>query len=101
MDEQATVAAFVHQHDLEAPPAYRLLDVVAEVGEVATDAAESTGYGSDPAELTISADEFGDVMFSLLALAAAADIDAGAALEASMAKYEARIADSGTAASGE
>lgn len=100
MDEQETVAAFVHQHELEAPPAYRLLDLVAEVGEIATDAAESTGYGSDPAQLTISSDEVGDALFSLLALAAAAEIDAGDALEDAMAKYERRLTDAGTAGSG-
>jgi hypothetical protein len=32
MDEQETVARFVATHGLEAPPEYRLLDLVSEVG---------------------------------------------------------------------
>lgn len=35
MDEQARVANFVDEHDLTCPPAYRLLDLSAEVGELA------------------------------------------------------------------
>lgn len=41
MDEPRAVASFVRQHGMEAPPAYGLPDVVSEVGEVATGAAES------------------------------------------------------------
>lgn len=47
MDEQEQVAEFVAIHDLDAPPAYRLLDLASEVGELAKDAAESTGYGDE------------------------------------------------------
>jgi NTP pyrophosphatase (non-canonical NTP hydrolase) len=100
MDEQQEVAEFVQQHEMEAPPAYRLLDVVSELGEVAKDAAESTDYGSTPADLTIASDEIGDVLFSLLALAEAAEINAGEALEEALAKYDERITDSGDASSG-
>lgn len=100
MDEQDEVAAFVQRHDMEAPPAYRLLDVVSELGEVAKDAAASTGYGDRPSEIDIQSDEIGDVMFSLLALAEAADIDAGEALEEALEKYEQRIAESGSPGSG-
>jgi NTP pyrophosphatase (non-canonical NTP hydrolase) len=100
MDEQQEVAEFVQQHEMEAPPAYRLLDVVSELGEVAKDAAESTDYGSAPADLTIASDEIGDVLFSLLALAEAAEINAGEALEEALAKYDERITDSGDASSG-
>lgn len=101
MDEQKEVASFVQQHEMGAPPAYRLLDVVSELGEVAKDAAESTDYGSAPADLAISSDEIGDVLFSLLALAEAAGIDAGEALDEALAKYDDRITDSGTASSGD
>jgi NTP pyrophosphatase (non-canonical NTP hydrolase) len=99
MDAQQEVASYVQQHDIEAPPAYRLLDVVSELGEVAKDAAESTDYGNTPADLNISSDEIGDVLFSLLALAEAAEIDAGEALDEALAKYDERITDSGTASS--
>jgi NTP pyrophosphatase (non-canonical NTP hydrolase) len=100
MDEQERVAAFLREHDLEADPAYRVLDLAAEVGEVAADAAESADYGADPGSLTVSEDELGDVLFSLLAVAEACDLDAGAALERSLAKYERRTSETGDPGSG-
>lgn len=87
-------------HEIESPPTYRLLDAVSELGEVAKEAAESTNRGSSPGELDIASDEIGDVLFSLLALAEAAEIDAGEALDEATAKYDDRMADSGTASSG-
>ena len=101
MDEQDRVAAFVAEHDLRAPPAYRLLDLTSEVGELANDAAETTGYGDDPDALSIAADEIGDVLFALLALALDLDVDASEALETALEKYERRLATSGDPSSGE
>ncbi len=101
MDEQQRVAAFIEEHEMEAPVAYRLLDLVSELGEVAKDANESTDYGSHPEDVEINSDEIGDALFALLALAEAANIDADDALEEAMNKYEDRIVDSGTASSGE
>ncbi|MFW5940129.1 MAG: MazG nucleotide pyrophosphohydrolase domain-containing protein [Halolamina sp.] len=100
MPAQRDVAAFVDDHDLAAPPAYRLLDLAAEVGEVAADAAKSSEYGAAPESLTVPADELGDALFALLALATELDIDADAALETSLAKYERRIDVGGDAGSG-
>lgn len=101
MDEQERVAAFIAEHELETPPEYRLLDLVSEIGEVAKDAAESTDYGETPADLDINADEIGDVLFALLAVAESADIDASAALDEALAKYEERLDTRGSAGSGE
>lgn len=100
MDEQETVAAFVAEHDLAAPPAFRLLDLVSEVGEVAKDAVESADYGANPAEVDVSSDEIGDALFSVLALAESLDVDAGEALEEALAKYEERLEEGGSAGSG-
>lgn len=100
MDEQDRVAAFASEHDLEATPAFRLLDLVAEVGEVAADATESAGYGADPEALDVSDDEIGDALFALLLVAESLDVDAGEALEASLAKYRERIEETGDAGSG-
>jgi NTP pyrophosphatase (non-canonical NTP hydrolase) len=101
MDRQAEVAEFVADHDIEAPPAYRLLDLVSEVGELAKDAAESTGYGADPEGIELSEDEVGDALFALLALADSLEIDSDEALATAMAKYEDRMAKTGDPASGE
>jgi NTP pyrophosphatase (non-canonical NTP hydrolase) len=100
MDEQDRVAAFVAEHGLETDLAYRALDLESEVGEVAKEIATSTDYGSDPAAAAVATDEIGDALFALLALAETADVDAGAALDESLAKYEARIDADGDAGSG-
>lgn len=98
MDAQARVAAFVEAHDLAAPPAHRVLDLVSEVGEVAKEVNRSTGYG-DTSGVEIAADEIGDTLFALLALAEAVDVDADEALDVALAKYEARLEASGDAGS--
>lgn len=99
MEEQQDVASFVQENDLEAAPAYRLLDLVSELGEVAKDAVESTGYGDSPTDVDINSDEIGDVLFSLLALSEAVGIDASEALDEAMGKYDDRITESGSASS--
>ena len=101
MDEQSRVASFVAENDLEAPAAYRLLDAVSELGEVSKAVCTSTAYGSDPAAVSVPKDELGDALFALLTLCAELDVDAGAALETSLSKYEDRLAETGDAGSGE
>ncbi|WP_265109218.1 MazG nucleotide pyrophosphohydrolase domain-containing protein [Halosolutus halophilus] len=101
MDEkQRQVADFVEAHGLETPPAYRLLDLVSEVGELAKDANESTGYGTTPETVAIESDEIGDALFALLAVAESLDIDAEEALETAIAKYDARMDEGGSPGSG-
>ena len=100
MDEQDRVAAFVDEHGLETDLAYRVLDLESEVGEVAKEVTTSTDYGSRPDAAEIATDEVGDCLFALLALAEAADVDAGDALDVALEKYGARIAETGGAGSG-
>lgn len=100
MDEQERVAAFLDRHDLRTDPEYRVLDLASEVGEIAKEAAESTDYGAG-GEVDVARDELGDALFALLALADSLDVDAGAALEAAVEKYEQRIEATGSAGSGE
>ena len=61
----------------------------------------STEYGDDPSAVDVSDDELGDALFALLELCDALEVDAEAALEASLAKYEERLVQSGGAGSGE
>jgi NTP pyrophosphatase (non-canonical NTP hydrolase) len=100
MEAQRRVAAFVADHDLDAPPEHRILDLAAEMGEIAADATESSNYGADPENLSVKSDEVGDALFSMLALADALDIDAGEALDEAFEKYETRIDETGSASSG-
>lgn len=101
MDAQRKVADFVDSHDLQAPPEYRVLDLASEVGELAKDAAVSTDYGETPDAVAVNADEIGDALFALLALAESLDVDAGEALEEALAKYRRRLEETGGAGSGE
>lgn len=100
MPEQTLVAEFVADHDLAAPPAFRLLDLVSEVGELAKAAATSTGYGADPDAVALPEDEVGDALFALLALADRQGVDAGTALRTAVEKYERRLAEGGDPGSG-
>ncbi|MFQ3293124.1 MAG: NTP pyrophosphatase (non-canonical NTP hydrolase) [Halobacteriales archaeon] len=99
MDAQDRVATFVTDNDLEAPPAYRLLDLTSELGEVAEEMNESTTYGTNPEALAVAEDEIGDALFALLALAEQVDVDAEAALATALEKYETRIESTGGAGS--
>ena len=101
MDEQDRVAAFIESHEIDSDPEYRLLDLFSEVGEIGKEVNESTGYGASPGDLEIASDELGDALFSLLALCEAVDVDAGTALEEALSKYEGRLEETGSPASGE
>jgi NTP pyrophosphatase (non-canonical NTP hydrolase) len=98
--DQERVARFVAAHDLGAPAAARALDLASEVGELAKEVNESTGYGDRPEDVAVDADEVGDALFALLALADEVGIDAESALEEAMAKYERRIDGTGDPGSG-
>ncbi|UPW01504.1 MazG-like family protein [Halorussus gelatinilyticus] len=101
MNSQQKVATFLADHEMDADPAYRVLDLASEVGELAKDANESTDYGADPDALDVKSDELGDALFALLALAESLDVDAEDALDEALAKYEARIEERGDPGSGE
>ncbi|WP_224337372.1 MazG nucleotide pyrophosphohydrolase domain-containing protein [Haloprofundus halobius] len=101
MPEQQQVAAFLDRYEMHADPAYQLLDLTSEVGELAADATKSSQWGASPESLDVKTDELGDALFSLLTLAESLDIDAGEALRESLRKYECRIAESGDASSAE
>ena len=98
---QATVADFVSRHNLEAPPTARLLDLVAEVGELAKELVNGSEYGRRDLSLPSAwADELGDVFFSLICLANATDVSLDRALAIALEKYEQRLAQRGEAGSG-
>ncbi len=100
-DAQDRVAQFTAEHDMDAPPAYRLLDLTSELGELGKEINESTDYGTEPDDVAVASDEVGDTLFALLAFADSVDVDAGAALGEALEKYERRLAASGSAGSGE
>lgn len=101
MNAQETVAQFLAEHDMDADPAYRILDLTSEVGELAKDVNDSTDYGGSPEEVAVKSDEIGDALFALLAVAESLDVDAEEALDEALAKYRTRIEETGDAGSGE
>ncbi|MEF8828244.1 MAG: MazG-like family protein [Haloarcula sp.] len=101
MKRQQQVADVLRHNDIDTPPAYRLLDVVAELGDVAAEVNETTGYGTDSTALSIREEELGDALFALLALCDQLGVDADAALSATLAKYEGGSGTNGTPASGD
>lgn len=100
MEEQERVADFLDEHGLRTSPTYRVLDLASEAGELAKDVNESSDYGELPDEGTVSRAEVGDTLFCVLALADEADVDAGAALDDAISKYEARLAERDSPGSG-
>ena len=99
MKEQRKVADFAEKHELQGEAAFRILDLAAEVGEIAADATKSTDWGTSPEDLEIKSDEIGDALFSLLLVAESLEVDAGDALDEALEKYQARITETGSASS--
>jgi NTP pyrophosphatase (non-canonical NTP hydrolase) len=95
-EEQERVEEFIEEKELEGTTAFRILDLMAEAGEIAADAAKSAEYGMKEEELEVKRDEIGDALFSLLAVASDLGIDAEKALDEALEKYESRISDSGS-----
>jgi NTP pyrophosphatase (non-canonical NTP hydrolase) len=98
---QQAVARFVAAHALEAPPAIRLLDLVSEAGEVAKELLAGTRYGREEFRPGAAwAEELADLYFALVCVANSTGVNLEAALEAALAKYDARLAERGDAGSG-
>jgi NTP pyrophosphatase (non-canonical NTP hydrolase) len=90
---QHTVADFTRRHDLLHDPVVHALDLVSEVGEVAKEVLLATDYGHPVPQFRPQlADELGDALYSLLALAEACGVDASVALGGALEKYERRLA---------
>ena len=100
VDWQQRVAAFARCHDLLYGPTVHALDLVSEVGEMAKELLLATDYGRQSPQLRPElSGELGDVLYSLLMLTEACGVDAGSALNATLEKYERRLAEKGRAGS--
>lgn len=99
-NEQDEVAQFMEEHELGGTTAFRLLDLVSEIGEVAKDATKTSEYGESPEELDVKKDEIGDVLFSLLAVSNDLGVDAEEAFNDAIEKYEERMNKRGDPGSG-
>lgn len=97
---QQEVRDFSRTKNLEGTTTFRIMDLVAEVGEIVKDATKSADYGMSEEELKVKEDELGDALFSLCMVANDLDIDLEEALVKAMEKYEARIEEKGDPGSG-
>lgn len=95
---QRKVEAFCEQFKLRAPTVARLLDLCAELGELAKEWLKSTQYGKQPHSSPATENwqaELGDVLFALLCLANESGVDTEQALDQAMERYRRRIEDAG------
>jgi NTP pyrophosphatase (non-canonical NTP hydrolase) len=98
---QQRVADFVDTHDLRTGAEARLLDLTAEVGELAKEALKATEYGRTPFIPGESwDDELADVFFALICLANSTAVDLDTGLDRALAKYARRLRERGEAGSG-
>ena len=102
-DLQDKVSGFCKQHGLKAPPAARLLDLSAELGELAKVWLQASDYGRRTEEKVDGQawqSEFGDTLFALLALANETGIRADQCLLDALERYQCRIERAGHPGSG-
>jgi len=101
-ESQEKVWAFATRYGLLRAPELHLLDLLAEVGEVAKAILTASDYGQHAPKLSPQlAEELGDAGYALFALACAVEVDLETALEQALAKYEARLKERGDPGSGD
>jgi NTP pyrophosphatase (non-canonical NTP hydrolase) len=99
-DLQRDVALFMRRHRLRHDVETQTMDLVSEVGELAKEVLLATDYGRRAPQFRSElANEIGDALYSLLALADVCGVDAAAALGAALEEYERRLAERGDASS--
>jgi NTP pyrophosphatase (non-canonical NTP hydrolase) len=93
LDElQLLIKTFVDTRGIGTSVSNRMLDVSSEAGELAKEVLKGTDYGKKPFEMTKSfADEFGDVLFSLVCLANQTNLNIEDALDQALIKYNKRF----------
>jgi NTP pyrophosphatase (non-canonical NTP hydrolase) len=95
MTSQKTVLDFCNKHNINCSVENRLLDLVSEIGELSKEVLKASDYGKT-ASTTYTQNmqmELGDVLFSLVCVANAMNIDMDQALALALRKYEKRFAE--------
>lgn len=89
---QSSVKQFCRQYGMEMKPEHALLDTLSELGEVAKEILKVSNYGKQPIAYSdaIKA-ELGDVLYSLITVANAFEINLEKALTEAMDKYKKRL----------
>lgn len=84
---------FITQYHLETRPAFSLLDIMSELGEVAKELLKGTNYGrgEDTTNRERMREEIGDLMFAVAYLCTLYDVDPEEAMWESVRKFEKRL----------
>jgi NTP pyrophosphatase (non-canonical NTP hydrolase) len=84
---------FITQHHLETQPAFSLLDILSELGEVAKELLKGTNYGrgEDNTDAAGMREEIGDLMFAVAYLCTLYNVDPEEAMWESVRKFEKRL----------
>ncbi|MFB6199523.1 MAG: MazG nucleotide pyrophosphohydrolase domain-containing protein [Candidatus Nanohaloarchaea archaeon] len=93
--QQERVKEYMEENNLRGTTAFRIMDFMAEAGEIVQDAVKSADYGVNEEDLEVKEDEIGDALFSLLAVCNDLEIDAEEAFQKAIQKYEKRIEETG------
>ncbi|KKW29070.1 MAG: MazG nucleotide pyrophosphohydrolase [Parcubacteria group bacterium GW2011_GWB1_52_7] len=89
---QNKIREFSKEHNLDSDPEYKVLDTVSELGEVAKEILKMTNYGKDKMEFREEIkSELGDLLYSVITIANAFDVDLETAVSNISAKYEKRL----------
>lgn len=97
---QQKIKEFCKKHNLESSPEHRVLDTMAELGEVAKEILKMSDYGRKKPEYRDELkSELGDLLYSLITIANSFDIDLEEVLNLVLEKYERRL-KKGSAGSG-
>lgn len=100
-DIQKNVNDLILKYDLESPLEERFIDLVSEVGELGKEILKGTNYGKEDFHITDNIEsEIGDVLFSLVCVSNALDIDMKKALDGVLEKYSNRFSKKGDIGSG-
>ncbi len=84
---------FITRYHLETQPAFSLLDILSELGEVAKELLKGTDYGrkEDTTDPTRMREEIGDLVFAVAYLCTLYDVDPEEAMWESVRKFERRL----------
>lgn len=97
------VVEFLVKSNTETNALVRLADISSELGEVNKEVLKASDYGRDTLVLkdnTSFKEEYGDLLFAILALGIENDVDPSEALEVVLNKYNKRLETKGHIGSG-
>ena len=97
------VAVFLEKSKTDTTALIRIADISSELGEVSKEVLKASGYGRNTPILKDIAsfkEEYGDMLFTVLALGVENDVDPSEALEIVLKKYNTRLEKKGHIGSG-